>query len=200
MKNRVNVYRGTIMVDIDGVLANFEESICDAFGYINRHMYNIFDRHPDVPKDLITEYIENPANYVDLEPIFGGLLFCHQARSRGWYVLLCTSRPGTKEMNDTTIRWLEKYRAEYHQLHFAQNKAKFVKQYDLDNPDRPIRIVVDDSVSVLQSLQDKYAVAWEQEWNQGYYPKMYYSMENMKIMVDDGIHKPQGAWDMVGKR
>jgi len=192
-------YRGTIMVDIDGVLADWETPMCDAFGYANRHMYSPYDRYPEVSRDLIAEYIDNLDNYVDLEPIFGGILFCHQAKARGWYVALCTARPISTYT--ITMSWLKQYLVEYDQLWFSKDKAQFVSNFDMDNPDKPIRIVVDDSVSVLQSMPDKYCVAWMQEWNLNYLPTMYYSNANMKIMIKDAPENaPVGAWDIVGKR
>lgn len=193
-------YRGTIMVDIDGVLADWETPMCEAFGYQNRHMYSPYDRYPDVPRDLIAEFIDNLDNYVDLEPIFGGLLFCHQAKARGWYVALCTARPMTAY--GLTKLWLKKYLVEYDQLWFSKDKTQFVFNFDMDNPDKPIRIVVDDRVSVLQSMPDKYCVAWQQEWNMNYYPSMKYDQASMKIVLHQSKDDfyPVGAWDIVGKR
>lgn len=194
-------YRGTIMVDIDGVLADWETPMCDAFGYINRHMYSPYDRYPDVPRDLIDEYISNPHSYEDLAPIFGGILFCRQATMRGWYVLLCTSRPDTASVSVYTENWLRKYGVSYNELRFSKNKRKEIENFDSQNPDKPVRIVVDDSVSVLQSMPDKYCVAWMQEWNKHYLPTMYYSSGNMKVMIKDAPENtPVGAWDIVGKR
>jgi hypothetical protein len=193
-------YRGTIMVDIDGVLADWETPMCDAFGYQNRHMYSPYDRYPDVPRDLIAEFIANPYNYEDLEPIFGGILFCHQARSRGWSVLLCTSRP--ESLMYVTENWLSKYKVPYNELVFSKKKADAILDYNEENPDEEVRIAVDDSVSVLRTLPTNvYPVAWLQEWNVGYYPRMWYSENDMKIMIKDAPENfPVGAWDIVGKR
>lgn len=193
-------YRGTIMVDIDGVLADWETPMCHAFGYINRHMYSPFDRYPDVPIDLIDEYISNPHNYEDLAPIFGGILFCRQASMRGWFVLLCTSRP--REVGEITFEWLERYGVAYNHLAFSTSKSEYIREFDAANTDRPVRIVVDDSVSVLQSMPDKYCVAWQQEWNMNYYPSMKYDPLAMKIVLHQSKDDfyPVGAWDIVGKR
>jgi len=193
-------YRGTIMVDIDGVLADWETPMCDAFGYVNRHMYSPYDRYPDVDRELIAEFISNPDNYGDLVPIFGGLLFCRQAARRGWYILLCTSRPKRTEF--VTIQWLERYGVVYNELSFAQKKADAILDFNERNPDKEVRIAVDDSVSVLRSLPTRvYPVAWKQEWNYGYYPAMAYNSENYKIELfqsNDDFY-PVGVWDKVGK-
>ena len=193
-------YRGTIMVDIDGVLADWETPMCDAFGYINRHMYSPYDRYPDVDRGLIEEFIANPANYEDLVPIFGGLLFCRQAARRGWYILLCTSRPKQTEL--VTNEWLQRYGVVHDELIFAQKKADAILDFNERNPDKEVRIAVDDSVSVLRSLPTRvYPVAWKQEWNYGYYPAMAYNSENFKIELfqsKDDFY-PVGVWDKVGK-
>ena len=40
-------YRGTIAVDIDGVLADFEKKFCEDFGEDNRHLYSFYGRYPN---------------------------------------------------------------------------------------------------------------------------------------------------------
>lgn len=198
MKLRKIQYRGTIMVDIDGVLADFEGKFCDDFGGDNRHLYSLEDRYPNLDRDLIAEYVKNPDNYVDLAPIFGGLLFCRQAHQRGWYVLLMTSRD--RKLKDVTKSWLNKYSVNYHELMFTRNKSAAVEDFDTLHPEYPVRIVVDDSVSVLESMRRKYSVTWSQPWNFGYYPAMEYSGDSMKIMIKPSVYEaPVGVWDKAGK-
>lgn len=192
-------YRGTIAVDMDGVLSDFEDKFCQDFGDANRHLYSLEARYPNVDPELIREYVANPENYKDLAPIFGGLLFTRQAHLRGWYVLLVTSRD--KSLRGVTKDWLSRYGVVYHELMFAKNKREVIADYDAINPSRPVKIVVDDSVSVLKSMPEKYCVAWQQEWNLNYYPSMKYSQEQMKIVLlesKDDFY-PMGAWDKVGK-
>ena len=196
MKMTKMKYRGTVMVDVDGVLADFEGKFCDDFGGDNRHLYSLEDRYPNVDRDLIAEYVKNPDNYVDLAPIFGGLLFCHQAHQRGWYVLLMTSRD--KSLRGVTKSWLHKYSVVYHELVFSRNKRAAVEDFDVLHPEYPVRIVVDDSVSVLESMPEKYCVAWSQLWNFRYYPTMTYSGFDMKIMITPSVYgEAVGIWDKV---
>jgi len=192
-------YRGTIMVDIDGVIADFEGKFCEDFGDDNRHLYKLESRYPNLDPGLIREYVGNPENYVDLAPIFGGLLFCRQAYQRGWYVLLMTSRD--KKLREITKSWLSKYSVVYHELMFSRNKREAVADFDALHPEYPVRIVVDDSVSVLESMPEKYCVAWQQEWNLDYYPAMKYSSTSMKIVLHQSKDDfyPVGVWDKVGK-
>ena len=196
-------YRGTVMVDIDGVLADFEGKFCDAFGEDNRHLYSLESRYPDLDPELVKEFVRNPESYADLSPIFGGLLYCRQAHQRGWYVLLMTSRD--KSLREVTKSWLHKYSVVYHELVFSKNKREAVKDFDILHPEYPVRIVVDDSVSVLQSMPEKYGVAWNQLWNFGYFPFMYYDNSQMKLMINMGVYGDEdtpsvvGVWDTVGK-
>lgn len=198
MKFGKMVYRGTIAVDIDGVLADFEGKFCEDFGYKNRHIYKLGDRYPDLDRDLILEYVQNPSNYVDLAPIFGGLLFTRQAHTRGWYILLVTARD--RSLREVTKNWLAKYSVVYHELYFAKNKREAIQDFDALNPTRKVAIVVDDSVSVLESMPEKYGISWWQEWNIGYHPSMWYESGKMKLYMQPH-HKstPVGVWDRVGK-
>ena len=163
-------YRGTIAVDIDGVLADFEKKFCEDFGTDNRHMYSLEARYPDLDPELIREYVDNPENYTDLEPIFGGLLFIRQAAHRGWYILLVTSRG--KHLQEVTRNWLDSYGAQYHEIMFSKKKYESIRDWDRINPDKPVAIVVDDSVSVLESMPEKYCVAWDSLWNIEFYPRI----------------------------
>lgn len=190
-------YRGTIAVDIDGVLADFEKKFCEDFGTDNRNMYSLEARYPDLDPELIREYVDNPENYTDLEPIFGGLLFIRQAAQRGWYILLVTSRG--KHLQEVTRNWLDRYGAQYHEIMFSKKKYESIRDWDRINPDKPVTIVVDDSVSVLESMPEKYCVAWDSLWNIEFYPRMWYSTFQMKLMIEVSNGKSVGVWDKVGK-
>ena len=191
-------YRGTIAIDCDGVLANFEQKFCEDFGYANRDFYRLEERYPEIDPELIKEYVNNPDNYVDLEPIFGGLLFCRQAHQRGWYILLVTSR--NPSLADVTRQWLAKYGAVYHELMFAKDKREAIYDWEeIWEHDKPVSIVVDDSVSVLESMPEKYCVAWDSLWNAEYYPKMWYSNLQMKLLLEISEGHEVGVWDKVGK-
>lgn len=191
-------YRGTIMVDIDGVIADFEGKFCEDFGNDNRHLYGLESRYPELDPELIREYVGNPENYIDLAPIFGGILFCRQAHQRGWYVLLMTSRD--KKLREVTKEWLQNYSVVYHELMFSRNKREAVSDFDALHPEYPVSIVVDDSVSVLNSMPEKYCVAWAQLWNFGKFPRMWYDQNKMKVVLEDVRYgNVSGVWDKVGK-
>lgn len=197
MKLGKKLHRGTIAVDIDGVLANFEGAFCEAFGYDNRELYSLEARYPNVDPELIKEFVSNPETYKDLEPIFGGLLFTRQAHSRGWYILLITSRDHS--LHDVTLQWLERYGVVYDEIIFADDKKEAVESFDWFNPKIPVSIVVDDNIDVLNSMPDKYCVAYDNPWTLEYYPCLWYSNLNMKLMLAISEGQNVGAWDKVGK-
>lgn len=195
MKIGKRKYRGTLCCDIDGVLADFESKFCEDFGYENRHLYSRSARYPDVDPELIDEWVKNPENYKDLRPIFGGLLLIRQAHQRGWYVLLATARDSS--LMDVTRNWLSKYGAVYNEIIFSKAKKFVFDDFDNLNPDKPIKIVVDDNPSVLESMPNRFGVAWSQPWNEEYLPKMWYSDMKMKILVWNTDGTVRWIWDNV---
>jgi len=197
MKNRKNLYRGTLVCDIDGVIADLEGAFVDAFGSNHRDVYYFTDRYPE-HTDTIIEWIESPATYADLSPIFSGLLFLRQAYSRGWYIWLVSSRPKSDEMMRITAEWLDKYGAKFHEFSLSGDKNDSIRSYNHLHPDKPVRIVVDDSLDVLETIDPKiYSVAWAQMWNTGFYPRMWYDPETMRVLVQaEPDSSPVGAWEL----
>lgn len=196
MKLGKKLYRGTIMVDIDGVLADLEGAFVEAFGDKRRDVYYLTDRYPEY-YDMIMEWVASPSTYADLSPIFAGLLFLRQATSRGWYIWLCSSRPKSKEMMEVTIGWLDKYGVKYNEFSLSDDKNDSIRSYNSLHPARSVRIVVDDSLDVLETIDSSiYSVAWSQPWNAGFYPRMWYDAETMRVLVQPSREEsPVGAWE-----
>jgi hypothetical protein len=175
-------YRKTLAVDMDGVLADFETEVCEAFGYGNRHLESFEGRYPGVDKDLIAEYITDPYNYEKLLPIFGGILLLNEARARGYYTVILTSRP--KHLAEVTREWLEGFEIQYHELWYASNKQIAVQEFNNMYPNRKIFALVDDIKENLDGLPDGVTgIAWEQPWNEGFYPRIRYNENLMMIEV-----------------
>lgn len=196
MKLGKPVFCGTIAVDIDGVLCNFERGFSEAFGDGISSPYELEERYPHLNPELIREWVKTPENYRDLEPIFGGLLFTRQAQQRGWYILLVTSRD--KVLQEVTKNWLARYGAVYNEIIFTMDKRESIMEYDALHSSRPVKIVVDDSVAVLENMPEKYGIAMANPWNRGYYPFMRYDTKEMKIkMYTDEFSPSKGIWDRV---
>ena len=188
-------YKHTIAIDIDGVLANFEGEFCDRFGDDNRHLVSLSARYPDVDKDLIDEFSNDPNTYADLVPYFGGIHLCYKARECGLYVLLISSRP--KHLAEVTRNWLEGYDVPYNELIYSKDKAEVIKEYNQMYPNRPVRCLVDDVATNLENLPSGViGVAWNRSWNAGFYPMAYYDEALMKILIKmDTESSWRGFWE-----
>lgn len=174
-------YNSTVFVDMDGVISDFESEFCDRFGYDNRNLYDLFSRYPEIDPALIEEFINSPESYENLVPIFGGAVaLLGLLRSRGVFVTILTARP--KKLAEVTRTWLEGYEIQYNELWYARNKHIAIQEYNQMYPKRAGSLLIDDSPSHLQIYPIK-GIAWEQPWNEGFYPRMRYNPDNMQIEV-----------------
>jgi len=90
-----------ILVDMDGVLADFEKGFLDEWKrehpdlpYVpirDRRTFYHMDQYPAEHKDLIYEIVDRPYFYGNLEPIRGGREALEEMRGLGWDVRICTS-------------------------------------------------------------------------------------------------------------
>jgi hypothetical protein len=104
----------------------------------------------------------------------------------GFKVILLTSRPdATKEV---TIKALERYGIAYHELIFAKNKSELIREYNEIYTNFPIIALIDDGIGYLENLPTGVVgIAWEQPWNDGYYPRARYNPESMKLEICDTV-------------
>jgi len=180
--------------DIDGVLADFEGAFCEAFGNANRHLYSLTSRYPEVDPDLISEWVNDPENYKNLNLIFGGITLLNQLKAKGLKVYLLTSRP--EHLTNVTKHWLRIYNIEYYGLMLGcLNKSDTVGR--LASILFDVQMFVDDSVKTLQEVRKTspniVSLAWAQPWNEGYFPRATYDREKMKVMVNMG----DGNWKWI---
>jgi len=178
MKTR---YNKTIVLDIDGVIANFEEEFCERFGCENRHLYNLEQRYPD-QADLINEFVNAESTYEHLVPIFGGTLLTRQAYYSDWYVLLMTSRP--RHLAQITKEWLEGFHIPYHEMWFANQKAAAIEDYNKMYPRRQAIRFVDDSPKAAVEVSRVYGMityVYDQPWNQDVFPRVRYNENDMRL-------------------
>jgi len=103
----------SIVLDIDGVLANFEKRFCAVFGNKNRDSFCLEDRYPERTKD-IQNFVKNSATYESLEPLEIGQAFCRWAQDNKFDIHIVSSRPAFTER--TTGVWLKYYDIPFHFL------------------------------------------------------------------------------------
>lgn len=179
MKTR---YNKTMAIDIDGVLADFEEEFCQKFGSDNRRLFSLSARYPTLDKGLIDEFVSNEQTYEHLVPLFGGILLANQASLFGYYVLLMTARP--RSVAQITKEWLEGFNVNYNEIWFSSDKKIAVQEYNRMYPRRPIQVVVDDNpetVTRVGGILGVKSFAWEQPWNEDVYPRIRYNQEKMRL-------------------
>lgn len=147
-----------IGVDIDNVLANFDEVLLNDYinhdkelrnkGIINNNVYirQMFDWSEDEEKQYYKANIERLANL--LKPIKDCSKYIKKLRENGNYIFIISGRNNGEysEPYKMTIQWLKKYAIEYDKLILTnaynyQEKADICIKYKID-------IMIDDSTNV----------------------------------------------------
>ena len=131
-----------VVVDIDGVLANFEKAFCQTFGYDRRELVSLQSRYPNKARQ-ITEFINDWTVYPNLEPIQLGLDICKHLNKNNFDVYIVTARPlGFERM---TRAWLKKHGVNFCSFILNQSKTGRIAQL------KPL-CAVDDLFSVHRDL------------------------------------------------
>jgi len=134
----------TIVVDIDGVLADFESYFCWKFGWDRRGIVQLDKRYPKQKKS-IEKFVKNKFTYKSLAPIQLGLDIVKFLREKGHDIDIVTSRPhGTF---DVTYDWIKKYNIPFTNIHIASsNKEDKIKAI------QPI-FAIDDISSIAENCR-----------------------------------------------
>src|SRR5512145_3327502 len=99
-----------IVVDVDGVLADFEGAFCEEFGYERRELVSLESRYPAQARK-INVFLNNGFVYKNLKPLELGLEIVHYLNLNDFDVSIVTSRPFGLE--SVTRDWLKQYGVEY---------------------------------------------------------------------------------------
>lgn len=155
MKNK------TVVVDIDGVLADFELAFCERFGYDHRDKERLEERYPRNAL-AVSEFLDDPYVYEDLKPIELGLQVVDYLRTRGdvWITLVTARNP---IMQTITKRWLQRNKVQYNSTSFGSHKVGAISQIN------PI-CAIDDLLSVHNGLLglNVPVLLIDQPWNSSY--------------------------------
>jgi 5'-nucleotidase len=109
-----------ILVDMDGVLANFEEKFLEIYRslYPNlpyipvnlRRRFHIREEYPKELEDKVVSVWTKPGFYLSLDPIDKGLESINEIKNKGHDVFICTSPLSTYENCVLEkYKWVEKY-------------------------------------------------------------------------------------------
>lgn len=132
-------HRLTVVLDIDGVMADVETEFCMMFGDKNRHIVRFEHRYPE-QRGHIENWMADRTTYRGLLPIPVGIEIAKWLATTSSVVHVVTARPlNSKKI---TEEWLAKQEVPYHDLAVvSHNKSEVIK---LLMPD----IIVDDIIGV----------------------------------------------------
>ncbi len=95
-----------IILDIDGVLADFEGAFCEEFGYDRRELVSLESRYPNQAR-RINKFINDGFVYKNLKPIQLGLDIADFLNENGFDIHIVTSRPFG--LDSVTRGWLKRH-------------------------------------------------------------------------------------------
>lgn len=134
----------TVVLDMDGVLADFEGRFCKRFGYNDRHILSLEKRYPD-EADEIKKFVNDPAVYMSLDPIPLGLEIVNYLHKNKYDISIVSSRPSS--VFQTTFRWLLFYDVPF--LSLSVDKSSKVDRIARLDP----ICCVDDMAEVARDVQ-----------------------------------------------
>lgn len=132
-----------VVVDIDGVLADFISAFQKKFGNDKPELESLEARYPN-KNLLICKFVEDPSTYSRLEPVSLGLSIVEYLNDQGFDVNIITNRPAFSQW--ITRRWLDRYKIKYLSFGVYPNKITRIKEIN------PI-CAVDDLISVSRGLE-----------------------------------------------
>lgn len=146
------------VVDVDGVLADFEGYFCDTFGDAHRDRVGLQQRYPD-QKDKIVRFVNSPETYRYLDALEVGLDLVQWLSFERVSVHIVTSRPVGSHL--ITQEWLHKFHVPFSTVSTKKDKVAFIRAL------RPA-FAVDDIISVANELyqSDIPTILVKHPWNE----------------------------------
>ena len=147
-----------VVMDIDGVVADYERAFCLTFGFDKREFFSLEKRYPNKLIE-IRQFGNSPSTYRNLEVLQLGKQVYNSLIDKGFSVWFVTSRPFA--LVDVTKIWLG-------QNGFDRGALVIAEMYKINVilELRPILIVDDDSLLALRViLGDIPALLVDQPWN-----------------------------------
>jgi uncharacterized HAD superfamily protein len=157
----------TVVMDIDGVMADYEHEFCQAFGYDHRNLVDLAARYVSRYAEA-KEWLDDRNVYKNLLPIFPGLDINHWLTDRmsdrrpRAIVKVVTGRPlNTKRITEA---WLHNNEVRFDELIVASAmKQNIIKDLKPD-------IIIDDIIGVCQQayndIPNVQCVLMAQPWNE----------------------------------
>lgn len=198
MKHRKE--RLDVVLDIDGVIADFEGGFCDVFGYDRRHLVRLQDRYPE-HRGSIDNYIHDRSSYrhLTIEPVGVEIakwlmtrVYRFDVRQTRAYVHIVSARPLNFDV--LTREWLAYNHVPHHDLTITPNKESYIAHLKPD-------IMVDDIIGVCETVQkavpDVQPVLVAHPWNEdtafiprittlNQFQEIYQKVAGEKLLTDTG--------------
>jgi hypothetical protein len=148
-----------IVIDVDGVLADFEKAFCNKFGYRKRWCVNLEDRYPRM-LDQIDLFVNLSSVYEHLDVVHTGYEIAKWCSQKGFDIHVVSSRPDYAIQ--VTDAWLKRNRIPYSDLSVA-NSSKLDRIININ----PLFIVEDILENCLKCADfgiPSFLINWP--WNQ----------------------------------
>lgn len=149
----------SVVLDIDGVLADFEGSFCEKFGYNGRHLVSLEERYPEY-KDDVELFVMSSVTYERLDVLPLGVKIANWCEDQGFDIYILSSRP--TYMTKTTGLWLKQNKIPFHFLQVGVHR-KITEIIRID----PM-FVIDDMYEVCHTCSNfnVYSMLFDHPWNQ----------------------------------
>ena len=194
-----------VIMDIDGVLADFEGKLVNVligeFGEIatrNRDKFRLEDRYGEYPKVLgrALELVKDPNFYYGLDVYEGAADFVKKLVLNDYQIVYVSSRPVAA--GSFTTGWLLKnfYGQAYAACGVA-DKADFVS-----NMKDEIEFVVEDNPEQIDNLKDGglNVFCWSQAWNEGVFPRLYVRSDGELMLWMNEAEEAEPFWSLYKEK
>ena len=149
----------SVILDIDGVIADFEGAFCNKFGWEYREFVKLEYRYPD-RAEQINWFAASPQTYERLDIIETGIKIARFCENEGYDIRVISSRP--MHMTRLTAEWLKLNRVPFSSLSL-ENGSK-MGRIERVNP----LFVVDDLLEVCEQCAELGIPSFliDHPWNQ----------------------------------
>ena len=158
-----NKYRGCVVVDIDGVIADYYGGLVRFIKEKTGVEIDVYDGSTDLYSHVarfigaekayeLKHQFRETGEKLRLDPIPGAQLFLKELETLGIYILLLTARPYRKykRIMSDTLRWLHEHRMPFNAILWDEDKSKrVVEEYPFANA------IIEDDPSNARALMGK---------------------------------------------
>lgn len=134
-----------VVIDIDGVIADFEKKFCNEFGHDKREEYSLEKRYPSKEKE-IRKFVDSPSTYAHLDTIPIGIDIVKFLHNREWNINIVSYRPDSAF--GITYSWLCNNKVPFFSLSAEKSRSKIGRIKKVS----PV-FAVDDSGDIAESLE-----------------------------------------------